>query len=139
MKDVKIQTVLYYRYLMRQTLLVFCFSIFISVLISLLIVFTKQFSKEISIILWVVIWLFPIYVLVFLIMWFIKFKTNKKQLKNLSLFNKITNSAIREKVVKSGFKIKCLIFKSDQDKNFFNAINPEIEKQKKILKIQEEN
>lgn len=139
MKDVKIQTVLYYRYLMRQTLLIFCFSIFISVLISLLIFFTKQFSKQISIILWVVIWLFPIYVLGFLIMWFIKFKINKKQLKNLSLFNKITNSAIREKVVKSGFKIKCLIFKSDQDKNFFNAINPEIEKQKKILKIQEEN
>ena len=94
MKDVKIQTVLYYRYLMRQTLLIFCFSIFISVLISLLIFFTKQFSKQISIILWVVIWLFPIYVLGFLIMWFIKFKTNKKQLKNLSLFNKITNIQI---------------------------------------------
>lgn len=139
MKDVKIQTVLYYRYLTRQTLLIFCFSLFISILISLLIIFTKQFSKEISIILWVIIWLFPIYVFTFFIIWFLKFKTSKKKLKNLLLFNKITNSAIRDKIVKSGFKIKCLIFKSDQDKNFFNAINPEIEKQKKILKIQEEN
>ena len=67
-----------------------------------------------------------------------KFKSTKNKLKDLEPYKRITNEAIRIKVLKSGIRIKYLIPKSGQEEKFFNAIEPEIEKQKKLMLIQKE-
>ena len=56
-------------------------------------------------------------------------------MKNLDLYNHITNAAIRNKVVQSQIKIKCLFTTQTQAQNFFNTIEPEIEKQKKLISL----
>ncbi len=131
----KIQTVLYYRYLLRQASIVLLVSIVLSLIVCLVFTLSTLLSSMTSIIVASVIWVLPLYNLVVVLIWFIKFKSTKSKMQNIELYERITNSAIRERVLKSGKRIKYLIPRSGQELDFFNAIKPEIDKQKELLKI----
>ena len=131
----KIQTVLYYRYLLRQASIVLLVSIVLSLIVCLVFTLSTLLSSMTSIIVASVIWVLPLYNLVVVLIWFIKFKSTKSKMQNIELYERITNSAIRERVLKSGKRIKYLIPRSGQELDFFNAIKPEIDKQRELLKI----
>lgn len=132
----KIQTTLYYRYLMRQTMIMNVATLLIASVISFVCLFSHFLDRKTSIIVSSVIWLLPIYSISVFFVWMFKFLKSKSELKELELYKRISNTAIRERVVKSNIKIKYLITSKSQDKNFFEVIAPEIEKQKKLLAIQ---
>lgn len=132
----KIQTVLYYRYLMRQAITINIVSFFLSLIICLVFLFVRILDYKTSIIIASCIWVFFLFTFVALLVWIVKFKSTKNKLKDLELYKRITNEAIRIKVLKSGIRIKYLIPKSGQEEKFFNAIKSEIEKQKKLILIQ---
>ena len=132
----KIQTILYYRYLMRQTMVLFFAYLLIALTICLIFLFVNPLGKMWSIIVSSIIWLLPLYTFIVLAIWLYKFIKYKKQVKNIELYERIKNAAIREKVLKSGKRIKFINPKPNQEKEFFQIIEPEIQKQKKLLEIQ---
>ena len=130
-----VKTVLYYRYLMRQSFIVNIVLILILSTITFLLFFTPILDRLTSIIIVSIVWVFALYGLCVSFVWLYKFIKCKKSLKNLDLYNHITNAAIRNKVVQSRIKIKCLFTTQTQAQNFFNTIEPEIEKQKKLISL----
>lgn len=84
----------------------------------------------------IAIWLLPLYTIVVFLIWVYKFKKTKSKLKTNELYQRITNQAVRDCVVKSKSRIKCLFISKNQEKEFFQIIEKEIEKQKKLLAIQ---
>ena len=97
--------------------------------------FTPILDRLTSIIIVSIVWVFALYGLCVSFVWLYKFIKCKKSLKNLDLYNHITNAAIRNKVVQSQIKIKCLFTTQNQAQNFFNTIEPEIDKQKKLISL----
>lgn len=134
----KIQTVLYYRYLLRQTIMMIITTLLIASVVCFLLWFSRMLyiDEKIRISLSIVIWLLPLYTIVVFLIWVCKFNKTKSKLKNKKLYQRITNQAVRDCVVKSKSKIKCLFISKNQEKEFFQIIEKEIEKQKKLLAIQ---
>lgn len=130
-----VKTVLYYRYLMRQSFIVNIVLILILSTITFLLLFTPVLDKLISIIVIGIIWIFALYGISMSFVWLYKFLNSKKSLKNLELYNHITNAAVRNKIVKSQIRIKCLFVNQAQAKMFFDTIESEIEKQKKLISL----
>lgn len=132
----KTQTVLYYRYLMKQSLIVSVVSFVLSLIICLVFLFVNTFSFVVAKYLVAgLIWLLPIYTFSFSLTWFIKYKKTKEKMNEPELLNWIKDANVRDRVLKSGVRIKYLIPKKDQEKKFFDAIQPEIEKQRKLFLI----
>lgn len=133
----KVQTILYYRYLLRQTIMMVIITLLIAVIISFITFFSPSiFQEKIRLIIVTAIWVLPFYTITILLIWTFKFLQSKKQLKNLQLYSRITNQAVRESVVKSKTRIKCLFISKNQEQQFFNIISREIEKQKQLLNLQ---
>lgn len=128
-----VKTVLYYRYLMRQSFIINIVLILILSTITFVLLFPPKLDKITSIIVISSIWVFAIYSCCVCCVWLYKFIKCKKSLKNLDLYNNITNAAIRNKVVQSQIKIKCLFTTKTQAQTFFEAIESEINKQKKLM------
>ncbi len=132
-----VKTVLYYRYLLRQTIIVDIVLVLIMAVITFLLLFTPILDRLTSIILSSIVWILPIYGFIMSFIWWYKFFNYKKQMtsNNKYLYNRITNSAIRHKVVQSRIKIKCLFTNQAQAQAFFQVIESEIEKQKKLISL----
>lgn len=128
-----VKTVLYYRYLMRQSFIINIVLILILSTITFVLLFPPKLDKITSTIVISSIWFFAIYSCCVCCVWLYKFIKCKKSLKNLDLYNNITNAAIRNKVVQSQIKIKCLFTTKTQAQTFFEAIESEIKKQKKLM------
>ncbi len=128
-----VKTVLYYRYLMRQSFIINIVLILILSTITFVLLFPPKLDKITSTIVISSIWVFAIYSCCVCCVWLYKFIKCKKSLKNLDLYNNITNAAIRNKVVQSQIKIKCLFTTKTQAQTFFEAIESEIKKQKKLM------
>ncbi len=128
-----VKTVLYYRYLMRQSFIINIVLILILSTITFVLLFPPKLDKITSTIVISSIWVFAIYSCCVCCVWLYKFIKCKKSLKNLDLYNNITNAAIRNKVVQSQIKIKCLFTTKTQAHTFFEAIESEINKQKKLM------
>ncbi len=128
-----VKTVLYYRYLMRQSFIINIVLILILSTITFVLLFPPKLDKITSTIVISSIWVFAIYSCCVCCVWLYKFIKCKKSLKNLDLYNNITNAAIRNKVVQSQIKIKCLFTTKTQAQTFFEAIESEINKQKKLM------
>ncbi len=128
-----VKTVLYYRYLMRQSFIINIVLILILSTITFLLLFPPKLDKITSTMVISSIWVFAIYSCCVCCVWLYKFIKCKKSLKNLDLYNNITNAAIRNKVVQSQIKIKCLFTTKTQAQTFFEAIESEINKQKKLM------
>ncbi len=128
-----VKTVLYYRYLMRQSFIINIVLILILSTITFVLLFPPKLDKITSSIVISSIWVFAIYSCCVCCVWLCKFIKCKKSLKNLDLYNNITNAAIRNKVVQSQIKIKCLFTTKTQAQTFFEAIESEINKQKKLM------
>ncbi len=128
-----VKTVLYYRYLMRQSFIINIVLILILSTITFVLLFPPKLDKITSTIVISSIWVFAIYSCCVCCVWLYKFIKCKKSLKNLDLYNNITNAAIRNKVVQSQIKIKCLFATKTQAQTFFEAIESEINKQKKLM------
>ncbi len=128
-----VKTVLYYRYLMRQSFIINIVLILILSTITFVLLFPPKLDKITSTIVISTIWVFAIYSCCVCCVWLYKFIKCKKSLKNLDLYNNITNAAIRNKVVQSQIKIKCLFTTKTQAQTFFEAIESEINKQKKLM------
>lgn len=128
-----VKTVLYYRYLMRQSFIINIVLILILSTITFVLLFPPKLDKITSTIVISSIWVFAIYICCVCCVWLYKFIKCKKSLKNLDLYNNITNAAIRNKVVQSQIKIKCLFTTKTQAQTFFEAIESEIKKQKKLM------
>ncbi len=131
----KIQTILYYRYLFRQTFVMLISTLIIALVICLVFTLYPILGYVETIIISSLIWILPAYSLIIELIWFFKYIISKRQLKDLELFLMIKNDRIRKLVLRSGKKIKYLIPIQNQDKDFFEAIKSEIEKQKKLLAI----
>lgn len=133
----KVQTILYYRYLLRQTITMVITTLLIAATISFITLFSPiGLQEKIRLIITITIWVLPLYTITILLIWTFKFLQSKKQLKNLQLYSKITNQAVRESVVKSKTRIKCLFISKNQEQQFFNIISHEIEKQRQLLNLQ---
>ncbi len=128
-----VKTVLYYRYLMRQSFIINIVLILILSTITFVLLFPPKLDKITSTIVISSIWVFAIYSCCVCCVWLYKFIKCKKSLKNFDLYNNITNAAIRNKVVQSQIKIKCLFTTKTQAQTFFEAIESEINKQKKLM------
>lgn len=133
----KIQTILYYRYLLRQTIIMIITTLLIASVISFITLLTPIVSQEkIRFILAICIWILPLYTIVVFLIWCYKFHQSKKRLKDKELYSRITNQAVRENIVKSKTKIKCIFISKNQEQDFFKTIEKEIIKQKKLLALQ---
>ncbi|MBD5423258.1 MAG: hypothetical protein HDR43_02060 [Mycoplasma sp.] len=110
-------------------------TLLIAMVVCFVMLFTSILDRQTSIIISSIIWLLPLYSITISIIWFFKFKSSKSKLQNLDLYNRITNQAIRDKILKSHARIKYLLIKKNQEQDFFKAIESEIEKQKKLLAI----
>lgn len=134
----KIQTVLYYRYLLRQTIVMIITTLLVASVVCFLLWFSGflRFDEKLKISLSIIICLLPLYTIVVFLIWVYKFNKSKSKLKNKELYKRITNQAVRDCVVKSRSRIKCLFISKNQEKEFFQIIEKEIEKQKKLLAIQ---
>lgn len=134
----KIQTVLYYRYLLRQTIVMIITTLLVASVVCFLLWFSRflRFDEKLKISLSIIICLLPLYTIVVFLIWVYKFNKSKSKLKNKELYKRITNQAVRDCVVKSRSRIKCLFISKNQEKEFFQIIEKEIEKQKKLLAIQ---
>lgn len=132
----QLQSLLYYRYLWRQALVLLFVSFFIALAISLVFIFVDIFGQKIiQYIIASLIWILPVYNLIFFSMWFIKFKQIKKDYQNQELLAMFKNDVIRRFVVNSSARIKFSFPPKKQFDDFVKIIMPEIEKQKKLLAI----
>ncbi len=132
----KVQTVLYYRYLTRQALFMTIVTIILSLVVCLIFLLTNFIqTRMIAIIIASLIWLLPIFAIIVTFCWFIRFNQTKSKLKDVDLYNRLTNKVVREAVLKSGARIKYLIPKSGQEQEFFKAIQPYIDKERRLLAI----
>lgn len=141
----KEKTVLYYRYLFRQSLISLIASMVIAITISL-VMFLVQDVRPMKItngkeefdmlfLIPIIIWIYPIYAVSFNLFFLTQFLKSKKSLSNLELYSSITNGEVRETLVKSSVRIRVVIPKKDQANEFSNVINPVIEKHKKLISI----
>ena len=133
----KLNSLLYYRYLFRQTLLMFVVLICLIGIINIIIFASQNFDLK-SI--WIfatamTIWIFPLLALILTIVYFFKFINLKKHFKTDQLYLMLTNQKIRQAIVKSQSRIKIWLPKPNQAQLFIEAIKPEVEKQKKLLAI----
>ncbi len=108
-------------------------NLYVSPFLVEILLFPPKLDKITSTIVISSIWVFAIYSCCVCCVWLYKFIKCKKSLKNLDLYNNITNAAIRNKVVQSQIKIKCLFATKTQAQTFFEAIESEINKQKKLM------
>ena len=129
----QVQTVLYYRYLLRQTIIVLAFSLIISLIISLLLFLLR--TDLVFHIVGGLVWILPLGFIIQALVYGVKYKIYFKQLQNKELFKRITNKAVRTNILKSSIQIKIFFPKKNQHQEFFKAIKLEIEKQKKVLNI----
>lgn len=133
----KINSVLYYRYLFRQATILFVVSFVLIGSINIILFFTNDFSPKNT---WVFItgisiWLFPLYLFIITLVFLYKFISYKKQLKDLELYFMITNANVRYRIVKSNLRLGIVIPKKNQANLFSETIQVEIDKQKKLLSI----
>lgn len=133
----KINSVLYYRYLFRQATILFVVSFVLIGSINIILFFTNDFSPKNT---WVFItgisiWLFPLYLFIITLVFLYKFISYKKQLKDLELYFMITNANVRYRIVKSNLRLGIAIPKKNQANLFSETIQVEIDKQKKLLSI----
>ena len=134
----KLHSLLYYRYLFRQTLLMAIVLVLLIGIINIVVFSFQNFNLQNY---WVFgaimsIWLFPLINLILVMIYFFKFIKFKKPFKNDLLYLRLKNANIRSAIVKSGTRIKIWLPKSNQVQIFIDAIKPEITKQKKLIAIE---
>lgn len=135
----KLQALLYYRYLFRQTSITLIVALIIVATITLLLYFLQDFSPQN---IWVfsggiAIWICPFLLLILMLNYLRKFLHFKKENDHLKLYQRLTNQRIRQAITKSQTRISIWSHKPEQLQNFNKAIAKEIEKQKTLIKIQE--
>lgn len=132
----KIKSVLYYRYFFRQSLVLFFVVLILVLSVNLVVFFVRNLNKNllIEIMTWL-LWIFPFYLLILSAFFFINFLKCKKEIKDLEFYAMFTNASIRNRIIKSGLKLNILFPKKNQEKLFFEVIQLEIDKQKKLLSI----
>lgn len=133
----KLHSLLYYRYIFRQSLIHLVISLVIAISIDLVLILTNRFtmSQSLLYVMTSIIWIYPIYTFIMCFIFGLRFKKEKSMLQNLDLYLMIKNSEIRRRVINSGLRVGVFISKKDQEKLFNEVANIEIEKQKKLLKI----
>lgn len=131
----KPQTIVYYYFLFRKNLNLICVFLAIFSSLILLLLFSNNFNPLLKISVIILLIFLLIMEIIITLCWFIKYKKAFKQSQNKELIKRIKYSKISSIVLNSGIRIKYLVPKKQQEKDFFILIQPEIDKQKKLLSI----
>ncbi|MGL5205395.1 MAG: hypothetical protein ACRC7B_00575 [Metamycoplasmataceae bacterium] len=140
----KLNSILFNRYLFRQRLIMICVSLIVCAITTITIWLSSRTDTGVLAILFLVvmiaIWFFPLYLIIVTIMTYL---TLQKELKNIGeekeLFDRMTNELIRELVVKNGVKVSIIIEKKSDLEKFYQVIDAELKFQRKKIELLNSN
>ncbi|MGL5617523.1 MAG: hypothetical protein ACRCWU_00495 [Metamycoplasmataceae bacterium] len=140
----KLNNILFNRYLFRQRLIMFFTSLIICAITTITIWLASRTNSGVLAILFLVvniaIWFFPLYIIIVTIMTYFTLQKDMKDIGNeRELFDRMTNELIRELIVRNGVKVSILIEKKSDLEKFNQVINAELRFQRKKIELLNSN